>query len=95
MLAWIISTTDHWAAQVYKAEKPNAMIRRATDENALEIDFGAFDFSIPHLTLNSSIGNGLSYVSKFMTSKLSGVSENAKPLVDYLLALNHQGEVWK
>ncbi|XP_034711925.1 sucrose synthase 7-like isoform X3 [Vitis riparia] len=64
----------------------------ATDENTLEIDFGAFDYSTPHLTLNSSIGNGLNYVSKFMTSKLSGTSENAKPLVEYLLAMNHQGE---
>lgn len=69
------------------------MIHRATDENTLEIDFGAFDYSTPHLTLNSSIGNGLNYVSKFMTSKLSGSSENAKPLVEYLLAMNHQGEV--
>ena len=71
------------------------LINRANDENTLEIDFGAFDFSIPHLALNYSIGNGQNYVSKFMTSKLSGSSESAKPLVDYLLAMNHQGEVRK
>lgn len=64
----------------------------ANDENALEIDFGAIDFSTPRLTLSSSIGNGLSYTSKFLTSKLSGSPGSAQPLVDYLLSLNHQGE---
>ncbi|KAB5516767.1 hypothetical protein DKX38_027415 [Salix brachista] len=64
----------------------------ANDANALEVDFGAFDFSVPHLTLSSSIGNGIGFVSKFLTSKLSGRLENAQPLVDYLLSLNHQGE---
>ncbi|KAF2290524.1 hypothetical protein GH714_014252 [Hevea brasiliensis] len=60
----------------------------AKDVNALEVDFGAFDFSVPRLTLSSSIGNGLNFVSKFVTSKLSGRLENAQPLVDYLLLLN-------
>ncbi|XWS75307.1 hypothetical protein CRYUN_Cryun01aG0075300 [Craigia yunnanensis] len=64
----------------------------STDENALEVDFGAFDFSMPKLTMSSSIGNGLSFVSKFMTAKLSGRVENAQPIVDYLLSLEYQGE---
>lgn len=66
---------------------------RANDENALEVDFEAVNFSVPHLTLSSSIGNGVSFVSKFITSKLSGRLECAQPLVDYLLSLNHQGDV--
>ncbi|KAF8378861.1 hypothetical protein HHK36_030210 [Tetracentron sinense] len=64
----------------------------AKDENALEVDFGAFEFSMPRLTLPSSIGNGVSFVSKFITSKLRGDSERAKPLLDYLLSLNQEGE---
>ncbi|XP_062150878.1 sucrose synthase 5-like isoform X2 [Alnus glutinosa] len=64
----------------------------ANDENALEVDFAAFDFSAPHLTLSSSIGNGFNFVAKFITSKLSGRMESAQPLVDYLLTLNHQGD---
>ncbi|KAJ9140805.1 hypothetical protein P3X46_031405 [Hevea brasiliensis] len=64
----------------------------ASDENALEIDFGAMDFSTPRLTLSSSIGNGMKYISKFMSSKLNGSSGSAKPLLDYLLALDYQGE---
>lgn len=66
---------------------------RAKDENALEVDFGAFDVSTPCLTLPSSIGKGVNFVSKFMTSKFSGNTESATPLVEYLLALNHRGEV--
>ncbi|XP_043718353.1 sucrose synthase 7-like isoform X2 [Telopea speciosissima] len=64
----------------------------STDEYAFEVDFSAFDHSIPHVTLSSSIGNGLNYISKFTTSKLAGGSESAKPLLEFLLALNHQGE---
>lgn len=66
---------------------------RANDENSLEIDFGVFDIGTPKLTLSSSIGNGLGYVSKFMTSVLGGKTESAKPLVDYLLTLERNGEV--
>ncbi|XP_028953417.1 sucrose synthase 5-like [Malus domestica] len=64
----------------------------SNDEHVLEVDFRAIDFSTPHLTLSSSIGNGIEYVTKFTTSKLAGKLENAQPLVDYLLSLNHQGE---
>ncbi|CAI9289173.1 unnamed protein product [Lactuca saligna] len=65
---------------------------RVKSEDTVEVDFGAFDFCMPRLTLPSSIGNGFNYISKFTTSKLSGDLENAKPLLDYLLALNHRGE---
>ncbi|KAG2715262.1 hypothetical protein I3760_03G068700 [Carya illinoinensis] len=82
-----ITTTDYlkFKEMVYDEKWAN-------DENALEVDFTALDYPLPHLTLSSSIGNGLNFVAKFMTSKLSGKIENAQPLVDYLLTLNHQGE---
>ncbi|KAH6837616.1 sucrose synthase 6 [Perilla frutescens var. hirtella] len=64
----------------------------ANDENALEIDFGATDFSLPRLTLSSSVGNGVSYISKFLTSKVNNSPWSAQSLIDYLLTLNHQGE---
>ncbi|XP_027330612.1 sucrose synthase 6-like isoform X2 [Abrus precatorius] len=64
----------------------------ATDENSFEADFGAFDFQIPQLTLSSSIGNGLQFVSKFLTSKLTGKLQKTQAIVDYLVTLNHQGE---
>ncbi|KAG8064019.1 hypothetical protein GUJ93_ZPchr0004g39566 [Zizania palustris] len=63
------------------------------DNYQLEVDFGAVDLSTPHLTLPSSIGNGLQFISKFMSSKLqSDKPESSKPLLDYLLTLNHRGE---
>ncbi|KAJ8752468.1 hypothetical protein K2173_004756 [Erythroxylum novogranatense] len=64
----------------------------ANDDNALEIDFEAVDFSTPRLTLSSSIGNGLDHISKFMSSELTKTSDSAKPLLDYLLTLNYHGE---
>ncbi|KAK7314735.1 hypothetical protein VNO77_33263 [Canavalia gladiata] len=63
----------------------------ASDENALELDFGAIDFSTPRMALSSSIGNGLNFTTKILTSRLSE-SSHSNPLLDYLLNLNHQGE---
>ncbi|CAJ2652964.1 unnamed protein product [Trifolium pratense] len=65
----------------------------ANDENAFEADFGAFDIGIPKLTLSSSIGNGLHFVSKFLTSKTAGKLAKTQAIVDYLLKLNHHGEM--
>ncbi|GMH13223.1 hypothetical protein Nepgr_015064 [Nepenthes gracilis] len=62
------------------------------DENALEVNFGAMDYSMPHLTLSSSIGKGISFISKFLSSRIWGEQEAAKPLVDYLLSLQLHGE---
>ncbi|TQD83650.1 hypothetical protein C1H46_030817 [Malus baccata] len=58
-------------------------------------DFGAIDFSTPRMTLPSSIGNGLNFVLKSISSRLSthaGRSDYAKSLLDYLLRLNYHGE---
>jgi sucrose synthase len=35
----------------------------------------------------------MQFVSRFMSSKLSGKPESMKPLLDYLLTLNYRGEV--
>lgn len=69
---------------------------RAKEENALEFDFGAYDSSMPHMRLSSSIGKGASFLSKFITGKFRGNSlsvDMAQPLVDYLQSLSYQGDV--
>lgn len=66
---------------------------RANDDNALEIDFEATDFTTPRMALPSSIGNGLNFLTKLMTSRLSKDSQSAKSFLEFLLALNHHGEV--
>ncbi|XP_028800601.1 sucrose synthase 6 isoform X1 [Neltuma alba] len=62
------------------------------DEHAFEADFGAFDFPVPHLSLSSSIGKGINFASKFLSSKLSGKVEKTQALVDYLSTLSHGGQ---
>ncbi|KAL7614566.1 hypothetical protein Lser_V15G07019 [Lactuca serriola] len=64
----------------------------ANDENALELDFGSMDFKSPTMSLSSSIGHGVNFASKFITSKLYAQSGSQQLLVDYLLSLDHQGE---
>uniref|UniRef100_A0A0A0LQA9 Sucrose synthase n=1 Tax=Cucumis sativus TaxID=3659 RepID=A0A0A0LQA9_CUCSA len=64
----------------------------ANDENALEIDFGAIEFTAPRLSLPSSIGNGVNLISKFIGSRFGEDKQNVNALVDYLLALQHRGQ---
>ncbi|XP_023523280.1 sucrose synthase 5-like [Cucurbita pepo subsp. pepo] len=64
----------------------------ANDEHALEIDFGATEFSSPRLSLQSSIGNGVGLISKFISSRFGENKQNVKELVAYLQALHHRGE---
>ncbi|CAB4311890.1 unnamed protein product [Prunus armeniaca] len=66
----------------------------ANDENALEIDFGGIDFATPRMKLPSSIGNGLNFILKLISSRLATAnsSDYAKPLLDYLLQLHYHGE---
>ncbi|CAH9052989.1 unnamed protein product [Cuscuta europaea] len=64
----------------------------AKDENALEVDFGAFDYAYPRLALPGTIGKGLTFISRLMASRFGRKLEDAKPLLDYLLSLNHCGE---
>ena len=66
---------------------------RAKDENALEVDFGALQYSTPRLNLSSSIGNGMNFISKFLSTKLWVEKEAATPLVEHLLSLNHHDDV--
>ncbi|XP_029128215.1 sucrose synthase 7 isoform X2 [Cajanus cajan] len=64
---------------------------RASDGNALELDFGAFEFSNPRM-VDSSIGNGLNSTTKILAPRLSESSQSINPLLDYLVSLNYQGE---
>ncbi|XP_047149059.1 sucrose synthase 6-like [Vigna umbellata] len=64
----------------------------ANDENSLELDFGAIDFTTPRMVLSSSIGSGLNFTTKILTSRLSEGSPSVNPLLEYLLSLNYQGE---
>lgn len=66
---------------------------RANDENALEIDFGAIEYASPRVTLPSSIGKGLHYTAKYMSTKLCDGSDGSKQLLDHLLALSHREQV--
>lgn len=86
---WMLS----WLFDEENGEQNMSWICRANDENALEIDFEAIDFTTPHMALSSSIGNGLDFTTRILTSRLTENSQCENPLLDYLLSLNHQGEV--
>ncbi|CAH9066095.1 unnamed protein product [Cuscuta epithymum] len=63
----------------------------ANDENALEVDFGAFDYPRPYPP-SGFIGKGLNFISKSMSNKFGEIFEDSKLLLDYLQSLYHNGE---
>ncbi|XP_031477791.1 sucrose synthase 7-like [Nymphaea colorata] len=64
----------------------------AKDENSLELDFGAFDSSLPKISLPSSIGNGAQFISRYLSSKLTKDSSTSKQLLEFLRTYQYKGE---
>ncbi|CAN6464105.1 unnamed protein product [Victoria cruziana] len=64
----------------------------AKDDNSLELDFGAFDSSLPQLSLPSSIGNGAQFISRYLSSKLTKDSSTSRQLLEFLRSYQYRGE---
>lgn len=98
-----IQRNDFWRAMVSwinlifsnqgDSNKVSLDYHRAKNENALEVDFGAFDYQTPHLSVPASIGKGLQFTSRFIASKMDGKIKNMTLLLDYLIDLNYRGDV--
>nr|BAE06058.1 sucrose synthase [Potamogeton distinctus] len=57
----------------------------------LELDFEPFNASFPRPTLSKSIGNGVEFLNKHLSSKLFNDKDSIFPLVDFLRNHNYKG----
>eukprot|EP01018_Ginkgo_biloba_P031503 Gb_22873 [translate_table: standard] len=64
----------------------------AKDDYALELDFEPFNASFPRMTRPSSIGNGVHFLNRHLSSRLFRDGESMQPLLDFLQVHNYKGE---
>ncbi|KAJ3671792.1 hypothetical protein LUZ60_007871 [Juncus effusus] len=57
----------------------------------LELDFEPFNASFPKPSLSKSIGNGVQFLNRHLSSKLFQDKENIFPLLNFLRAHNYKG----
>ncbi|CAI9774301.1 unnamed protein product [Fraxinus pennsylvanica] len=66
---------------------------RNDDPYVLELDFEPFNATFPRPTRSSSIGNGVQFLNRHLSSIMFRNKESLEPLLDFLRAHNHKGHV--
>lgn len=69
------------------------LVDDGTDNNnfTLELDFEPFNASFPKPTLSKSIGNGVQFLNRHLSSKLFHDRESLYPLLNFLREHNYNG----
>lgn len=66
---------------------------RASDKFALELDFEPFNASVPRPNRSSSIGNGVQFLNRHLSSIMFRNKDSLEPLLDFLRAHKYKGHV--
>lgn len=66
---------------------------RINDNFVLELDFEPFNASFPRPNRSSSIGNGVQFLNRHLSSIMFRNKESLEPLVDFLRAHTYKGHV--
>jgi len=59
----------------------------------LELDFEPFNARFPHMTRPSSIGHGVQFLNRHLSSQLFATPESMEPLFQFLRLHSYRGEV--
>ncbi|PIN24150.1 Glycosyltransferase [Handroanthus impetiginosus] len=63
------------------------------DPYVLELDFEPFNATFPRPTRSSSIGNGVQFLNRHLSSVMFRNKESLEPLLDFLRVHRHKGQV--
>lgn len=69
------------------------MYARSNDPFVLELDFEPFNASVPRPSRSSSIGNGVQFLNRHLSSIMFRNKDSLDPLLDFLRGHNHKGNV--
>ncbi|KAG0588073.1 hypothetical protein KC19_2G213800 [Ceratodon purpureus] len=64
----------------------------ARDPFVLELDFGPFNANFPHMTRPSSIGHGVEFLNRHLSSKLFQTADGIEPLFQFLRMHSYRGQ---
>lgn len=66
---------------------------RCNDNYVLELDLEPFNATFPRPTRSSSIGNGVQFLNRHLSSIMFRNKESLEPLLDFLRTHKHDGHV--
>ncbi|KAG8480900.1 hypothetical protein CXB51_025465 [Gossypium anomalum] len=84
-------TVDHLSVSEYLRFKEELVDGGCIDSYMLELDFEPFNATFPRRTRSSSIGNGVLFLNRHLSSNMFHKKESLEPLLDFLRA--HKYEV--
>ncbi|KAK1608750.1 hypothetical protein QYE76_032423 [Lolium multiflorum] len=75
----------------YLAFKEQLVDEHANSKFMLELDFEPFNASFPRPSMSKSIGNGVQFLNRHLSTNLFQDRESLYPLLNFLKAHNHKG----
>ncbi|XP_022891567.1 sucrose synthase 2-like [Olea europaea var. sylvestris] len=86
-------SVDQLTVSEYLRFKEELVDGRNDDPYVLELDFEPFNATFPRPTRSSSIGNGVQFLNRHLSSIMFRNKESLEPLLDFLRAHKHKGHV--
>ncbi|CAB4262652.1 unnamed protein product [Prunus armeniaca] len=84
-------SVDHLTVAEYLQFKEELIDGECNDNYVLELDFEPFNAAFPRPTRSSSIGNGVQYLNRHLSSIMFSKKESLEPLLDFLRTHKHDG----
>ncbi|XP_059625640.1 sucrose synthase 2 [Cornus florida] len=86
-------SVDQLTVSEYLRFKEELVDGQVNDNYVLELDFEPFTASFPFPTRSSSIGNGVQFLNRHLSSIMFRNRDSLEPLLDFLRAHKHKGHV--
>ncbi|XP_044497870.1 sucrose synthase 2-like isoform X1 [Mangifera indica] len=84
-------SVDHLSVAEYLKFKEELVDGQSNENYVLELDFEPFNATFPRPTRSSSIGNGVQFLNRHLSSIMFRNKESLEPLVNFLRAHKHDG----
>lgn len=86
-------SVDNLTVAEYLKFKEELVDGQSTASYVLELDFEPFNATFPRPTRSSSIGNGVQFLNRHLSSIMFRNKESLEPLLDFLRTHKHDGHV--
>ncbi|WOK96102.1 hypothetical protein Cni_G04809 [Canna indica] len=84
-------SVEELSVSEYLQFKEELVDGRSTDRYMLELDFGPFNASFPRPIQSSSIGNGVQFLNRHLSSIMFRNKDSLEPLLNFLKAHKYKG----
>ncbi|KAK9288969.1 hypothetical protein L1049_017440 [Liquidambar formosana] len=86
-------SVDQLSISEYLQFKEELVDGQCNDSYVLELDFEPFNATFPRPTRSSSIGNGVQFLNRHLSSSMFRNKDSLEPLLSFLRAHKHDGHV--